>query len=131
MIKNTPEYILKPSLIFNAGVGCFALAYVPAGERLVGDVVPFSTKQLLESEIPDSYLKYCVFLENGLYLAPSNFLAMSVFWYVNHSKTPNVEFMGNKLFAKHDINPGDELTLYYPDLLTHPKNATWVLPEHI
>ncbi len=54
---------------------------------------------------------------------------MSLFWYINHDKNPNVIANAWKLFATRTINPGEEVTLYYPDLLTHPKNQEWVVPE--
>ena len=88
-------------------------------------------RTLAEDDIPDVYLKYCPRLESGLYLAPAKFTMMSVFWYINHAKEPNTAMQGNAIYAARDLEPGEEVTMYYPDLLTHPKNLLWVRPEHI
>ena len=121
--------ILKPSLFEGAGVGCFAVNTIPAG-------VPVSLHsdklQLLSREtIGEAYLKFCIFQGEDRYLSPSNFASMHMLWYVNHAKIPNLELRDRKLWTRTAINAGEELTLYYPDLLTHPINATWVRPEHI
>lgn len=63
--------------------------------------------------------------KDGLYLCPESFLKMGVFWYINHSRTPNCEFHKGKLRAVVDLIPSTELTLYYADLLSHPKNLLW------
>lgn len=130
-MEHAPEYILQPSTIPDAGVGCFALSALAENMRLNVNNAQQSTRLLSEQAIPDVYLKYCVLLDSNAYLAPACFTAMSVFWYINHAKEPNVGFIDHKLHALHPIKPGEELTLYYPDLLTHPKNKLWVRPEHI
>jgi SET domain-containing protein len=56
---------------------------------------------------------------------------MGVFWYVNHAKRPGLVFQKQRLSALRDIAAGEELTLYYSDLLTHPKNKLWVKPSDI
>lgn len=123
-------YAVQPSLIEGAGVGCFAMSDIPAGTRLVANT-PMQNRHLDHDEIPDPYLKYCPLLESGLYLAPADFAVMSVFWYINHAKRPNTQTSGWKLYAAQDLSPGQEITMYYPDLTTHPKNKLWVRPEHI
>lgn len=122
-------FILKPSLVEGAGVGCFALNPIEADTRLAQPANAGAPRRLPEAEIPDDLLKYCPQLETDLYLAPANFAAMSVFWYINHAREPIVDTDGWKLYTARDVEPGEELTLYYPDLLTHPKNADWVIPE--
>lgn len=120
--------VLKPSLIEGAGVGCFALSAIGLGERItVGHRE--NNRRLPEQEIHDSYLKYCPLLDSGLYLAPANFAVMSVLWYINHAREPNLQTEGWRLYATRDIDEGEELTMYYPDLFTHPKNKEWVIPE--
>ncbi|HSX16068.1 MAG TPA: SET domain-containing protein [Candidatus Saccharimonadales bacterium] len=121
-------FSLKPSARDLTGVGCFAVGAIRAGTRLhiPGDT---GTRRLSLEEVPDTHLKYCPLLESGDFLAPANFALMSVFWYINHDRDPNVIADGWRLFAKQDMPPGEELTLYYPDLLTHPKNKLWVIPE--
>ena len=124
------RFILKPSLIPTAGVGCFATMAVPHGSQLSpGCEEKF--RRLSLDEVPDEYLKYCVLLTSGLFLSPENFLRMGVFWYVNHAKQPNAVFESNRMYARTAISAGEELTLYYSDLLTHPKNLLWVKPTDI
>ena len=124
-------FIVKPSAIPDAGVGCFAMSPITDSTRLNSSPEQNTTRLLAEEEIPDVYLKYCPLLESGLYIAPANFTMMSVFWYVNHAKHPNTDLSDGKLYAAGDIEPGEEVTMYYPDLLTHPKNKLWVRPEHV
>ena len=121
------KFMLKPSTIKEAGVGCFAIADIEEGERLQagGPIEP--NQHLPIDAIADTHLKYCPMLESGLYLAPANFATMSVFWYINHAKNPNVIAERWRLYAGEDIPAGEELFLYYPDILTHPKNAEWVI----
>jgi hypothetical protein len=122
-------FILESSRIDGAGIGCFAVSPVVAGDRIAAPVEAGQNRKLQSHQIPDSHLKYCPLLESGLYLAPANFAAMSVIWYINHAKEPNLEARAWQLHAARDIEIGDELTMYYPDLLTHPKNRLWVVPE--
>ncbi len=121
--------ILKPSERDLTGVGCFAVTTIEAGTRLQIQDSINTNRQLSIDEIPDSHLKYCPLLENGEFMAPENFAVMSIFWYINHDRNPNVVANRWRLFTARTIEPGEELTLYYPDLLTHPKNKAWVVPE--
>lgn len=121
-------YILKPSLIESAGVGCFATTDLEFGTRIhTGEQT--QNRRLPLEDIPDTHLKYCPLLESGLFLAPANFATMSVMWYINHSREPNIEQKRWHLYAARDIAAGEEIYLYYPDLLTHPKNTSWVNPD--
>lgn len=123
-------FMLRVSEIPGAGIGCFSLRHVRAQAQISpGETEKFC--RLQQAEIPDAYLKYCVLLDSGEYLAPQNFMRMGVFWFVNHAREPNVRFAGGRLFALKDLAPDDELTLYYSDLLTHPKNRLWVRSDHI
>lgn len=129
VIMNEQLFILRPSLIKDAGVGCFATTEIPEGTRLINPEEAGTNRKLTQPEIPDSHLKYCPLLESGLFLSPANFAAMSVFWYINHDREANITTDKWRLHAARDIEPEEELTLYYPDLLTHPKNHEWVIPE--
>lgn len=121
--------MLQPSTIEEAGVGCFAMTQIGEGTRLQPGGPTEENRRLPIEDIPDSHLKYCPLLESGLYLAPASFATMSVVWYINHAREPNVSADMWRLYANRDIEPGEELFLYYPDLLTHPKNTEWVIPE--
>ncbi len=48
---------------------------------------------------------------------------------MNHDREPNVAIDEWRLTTARDIEPGEELVIYYPDLLTHPCNKEWVVPE--
>lgn len=121
-------YLLRASTVDVAGVGCFVTQELAEGTRLVApDQAP--NRKLTAESIPGSHLKYCPLLESGLFLAPNSFATMSVMWYINHSRDPNVVQYRWQLYTARDIKLGEELFLYYPDLLTHPKNKDWVIPE--
>lgn len=128
-MKVAPEhFMLEPSRIEGAGFGCFTVADIPENTRIFMDS-SLPNRKLRIDEIPDSHLKYCPLLASGLYLAPANFATMSVAWYINHAREPNITQSGWQLQSARDIEAGEELYIYYPDLLTHPKNASWVIPE--
>lgn len=128
-MKLAPEHlILGPSHIEGAGIGCFTLIDIPDDTRISVDENQ-KNRKLHEHEIPDSHLKYCPLLESGLYLAPANFAVMSVTWYINHAREPNIKQSRWQLNSARNIEAGEELFVYYPDLLTHPKNVSWVVPE--
>ncbi len=100
------------------------------GTRLVDSQIAGTNRRLPREQIPESHLKYCPRLNSGLFLAPANFAAMSVRRYINHQREPNAGVDDAwRLYAARDISPGEEITIYYPDLLTHPENAEWVIPE--
>ena len=124
------RFMLKPSSIHAAGVGCFATCAIPAGAQL-SPGFDENFRRLPSESIPDEYLKYCVLLPEGLFLSPNNFLRMGVFWYINHAREPNLSFERQRLCARRPIQSGEELFLYYSDLLTHPRNKLWVQPSDI
>lgn len=127
MSRRTERFMLRPSTVQEAGVGCFAVTNIEEGERLQVDGPVESNQHLPIDAIADTHLKYCPLLESGLYLAPANFATMSVFWYINHARNPNIFADKWRLYASENISAGEELFLYYPDLLTHPKNVEWVI----
>ena len=121
--------MLRPSERDVKGVGCFAVRALAAGTQLYFPEEAGQNRQLSIDEIPDSHLKYCPLLSNGLFLAPPSFARMSPLWYANHDREPNIMAEKWRLITARAIAPGEELVLYYPDLLTHPKNKLWVVPE--
>lgn len=131
------RFLLKPSLIPTAGVGCFSLSKIPAGHTLSdtgaarAKLTPHNCwdqfRKMTIDEIPDEFLKYCVLLDDRVtFMAPLSFHHMGVFWYTNHQRDPNTAFHDRTMFAIKPIEPGDEISLYYSDLTTHPKNLEWV-----
>jgi len=61
------------------------------------------------------YEDFCIIKEHGkVYGCPKNFNAMTVPWYLNESRRPNVGCdKSYRFFALRDINVGEELTVDY------------------
>jgi hypothetical protein len=118
------KFILRQSNIPNAGIGVFTLGDIEPSQQLVlGQLSIFKKKSL--SEIDDCFLKFCPMLEDEIFLCPESFHTMNVFWYINHSDTPNLVWTEGRLFSKRKVHSGEELTIFYHDLETHPKNIIW------
>src|SRR3990167_1527051 len=81
------DFKLAPSLIH--GVGVFAVRVFLKGEILnlfkIGD---WSTYK--PNELPEGILRHAI-EEDGEIVGPADFHCMSVGWYLNDSKTANVE----------------------------------------
>jgi hypothetical protein len=112
---------LMPSKIHKDGIGVFAIKYIPKGtEIFAGDdseLVWLESRELdgLPTNIRQLYDDFCVIKDKGRhYGCPKNFNCMTVGWYLNHSKNPNVESDDQFNFlAKRDISEGEELTVDY------------------
>lgn len=94
------------------GIGVFAIRDIPAGTALfAGDSgatvrVPVrQVEQIEDDEIRRMYVDFCPIVE-GAYVAPQNFNAITMGWYLNHSDDPNVigddslRFVTSKFIAK-------------------------------
>jgi len=112
---------LRPSNIH--GVGVFAIRDIPEGTRIFQDddseLIWKKRSELNLDELPQEigslYDQFCLIKEKGeTYGCPKSFNLMTVAWYLNHSKTPNVgcdkDYM---FFALRDIKKGEELTADY------------------
>jgi SET domain-containing protein len=97
------------------GVGVFATRRIKPGERLP----LFSREKIplvpLES-IPRVFRRYCVAEGKKKAWCPANFGRMSIGWYLNHSKRPNVRHKKNRFSAAREIKSGEELTIDYRTL---------------
>jgi len=112
---------LKPSKLH--GVGVFAIRDIPKGTNLFpGDDSKLSWKKrsalklnMLPPEIKKLYNQFCLIKDKGeTYGCPSSFNLMTVSWYLNHSKNPNVGCDEDyNFFALRDIKAGEELTADY------------------
>ncbi|PYJ84527.1 MAG: hypothetical protein DME22_12480 [Verrucomicrobia bacterium] len=77
------------------GVGVFAIRDIPKGTK----IFPDDDSELIWGET---------------YGPPNSFNLMTVAWYLNHSKTPNVGCDKDyTFFALRDIKKGEELTADY------------------
>ena len=118
---NEFSFMLKPSTIEGAGVGVFAAHDIEMGTIIDGSHFPI--RILHKSEIPSDFLQYCVACENGLYKCPDSFWKMAIFWYLNHSSSPNLDWIGRGICkVKKYIKKGEELLMDY-NQLDEPEEA--------
>jgi SET domain-containing protein len=110
---------IKPSKIH--GVGVFAIrdikkeTYIFPGDD---DELVWIKKNALKGVVRNVkrlYEDFCVIQEKGkTYGCPKNFNKMTIAWYLNHSKKPNVGCDKNyNFFALRKIKSGEELTADY------------------
>ncbi len=105
------------------GIGVFAIRDIPKGTDIFPDdnseVVWHKIEDLNLNRLPESvrrlYEDFCLIQNKGrLYGCPKNFNLMTVPWYLNHSKKPNVRCDKDyRFFASEDIPAGTELTVDY------------------
>ncbi len=111
-MKKDAKLILRPSKLPKAGVGVFTIDNIKCGDK-----VPLFSKgesvELLRTKKPDFLTKrFCPYdKEQKGYWCPKNFHRMSIGWYINHSKKPNIEGVTWK--ALRPIKKGEELTVDY------------------
>ncbi len=117
------DLILKPSKI--QGVGVFANRNIIKGEKLLLDKkirkIKISTAKK-NKQLYQMCENYCAETKN-YYACPINFGAMSVLWYLNHSKKPNLKAIKNGWITKNTIKKGQELTIDYSELDKDVDNA--------
>jgi SET domain-containing protein len=132
--KNRPPHYrvyarLRPSKIH--GIGVFAIRKIRKGTYIFygdDDNMAWIHKPNLRNlpgEIRRLYGDFAVIKENGtLYGCPKNFNVLTVGWYLNCSKNPNVGCNiegGYDFYALREINPGEELTLDYKTFSELPR----------
>lgn len=119
--KELPHYEvytrLAPSRIH--GVGIFAIRDIKKDTAIFyGDDPHMEWVEKdrlgdLPSEIMKLYEDFAV-LKDGKYGCPKNFNLMTVSWYLNNSKTPNVRCGDDyQFYALRDVMKGEELTADY------------------
>lgn len=112
---------IQPSKLH--GVGVFAIRDIPKGTKLFpddnADLVWRKRDALklddLPKEIRNLYDQFCLIKDKGkTYGCPKSFNLMTIAWYLNHSKEPNVGCDKNyRFFALKSIRKGEELTADY------------------
>lgn len=117
------------------GVGVFAISDIPKGTKLFqeddSDLVWKTREELkldtLPKEVRKLYEQFCLIKDKGEnYGCPKNFNLMTVAWYLNHSKHPNVGCDEDySFFALRDIKAGEELTADY-QTYNEFASADWV-----
>lgn len=115
MIKKKLEvnFYLAPSKI--SGVGLFSRIKFEEGDRL-DNLITDDSVFIKKSDDIDLLNKLCVKVKDGWW-CPSDFSRPSFWWYINHSKKPNVNCdKNNNFIVIESINPGDEITINYKNL---------------
>jgi SET domain-containing protein len=118
---------LRPSKIH--GVGVFAIRKIRKGTYIFSgddaDIVwvPKKILRRLPREIKRLYEDFAVIKDNGtLYGCPKSFNILTVGWYLNESKTPNVGCDEDfNFFALCNIEVGEELTVDYDTYSERPQ----------
>ena len=108
---------LMPSPIH--GVGVFAIRDIPKGAPVFGaddgELVPVTADEVtvLSPALSRLYKDFCVW--NGdTFQCPSSLNELTLSWYLNNSKKPNVTADSSlKFTALRDIEAGEELTADY------------------
>ncbi|WP_165226871.1 SET domain-containing protein-lysine N-methyltransferase [Aquisphaera insulae] len=108
---------LQPSPIH--GVGVFAIRRIPAGvypfEPDPCDIlwIPKSEVDRSEPRFAELYRDFCI-PKGDMLGCPRNFNEMTLSWYVNFSRHPNLACDAEyRFYAIRDILAGEELTLDY------------------
>ena len=103
------------------GIGVFAIRAIPKGtnplkSRLKFDEISFSHKEI--KALPRSVRKeieiFCYYDDNAVLIPSIGLNSMNMAVYLNHSKTPSVQYQKNgKLITLRAIKSGEELMMDY------------------
>ena len=114
---------LKPSPI--AGVGVFAIQHIPKETS----IFPGEDEEILwtsKDKLPKTgaarkvYDDFCI-IKSGRYGSPTSFNRLTISWFLNDSKRPNVRCDNNyDFYALRDIRSGEELTVDYSTYSDYP-----------
>jgi hypothetical protein len=109
---------LAPSKIHEGGVGVFAIKPIPRGKELFRDDND-EMHWIEEKSVPKKpsavrRLYDFAAIRKGRYGCPPTFNRLTLSWYLNHSKNPNVTCTKDFDFlASRPIKAGEELTVDY------------------
>lgn len=116
--RDEVRFVLQPSNF--GGVGVFAVEEIPAGVEVFAE--PYHPRRAHLESIPIALRKYCIHLSDEECLRPERFDRMEIWWYLNHSATPNLaREVGDRLVTRRSIAAGEELLIDY-NLLDEPKH---------
>ncbi len=111
------------------GVGVFAIKDIPTGTRMFeGDDanIVWVTKEdigQVEGPVKQLYDDFCI-IKGSRYGCPTNFNKLTISWYLNESKAPNVKCDADyEFYAARDITGGEELTVDYATFSEYPEGA--------
>jgi SET domain len=110
---------LRPSKVAKGGVGVFAIRKIKKGARVfLGDrdeMVWIEEGSLPKTplEVRRLYDDFAV-IKGKRYGCPPSFNRLTIAWYLNDSKKPNLRSDADyEFFALRDVEPGEELTVDY------------------
>jgi SET domain-containing protein len=117
---------LRPSKI--NGIGVFAIRKIKKGTYIFqgddAEMAPVAKSRLrkLSKEIRKLYDDFAVIDKKRTYWCPKNFNVLTVGWYLNESKNPNVSYdkKTSGFFALRDIEADEELTADYDTYSERP-----------
>ncbi len=114
---NEFSFILKPS---QYGVGVFTTHDISKGTHLAlygpEETMELRSIERNASDVPKIFHEYCINRGDKL-ICPKDFSAMSIGWYLNHSKDSNATNDEDyKWYASRDIKAGEEITIDYNSL---------------
>jgi len=103
------------------GIGVFAIRNIKKGTYIFpgdDDELVWVKKNALKGiakGLRRLYEDFCIIKEKGkIYGCPKNFNQMTIAWYLNHSRKPNMGCDKNfNFFALRNIKVGEELTVDY------------------
>ena len=118
--QRPPLLRLKPSTI--EGVGVFTDYAIRKGADLEGalfakDDFRFWKRGQTTARERKLLKRYAAIITPEGFHGPKNLNQMSIGWYLNHSKTPNVGHINWFYIALRDIKPGEELVMDYDTLV--------------
>ena len=100
-------------------MGVFAIRSIPQGTSVffgdTGRLVWVHKAKIakLPKEIRRLYEDFCI-IKNNKFGCPKNFNQLTLAWYPNHSKNPNIRCDSHyNFFASRRIKKGEELTVNY------------------
>lgn len=122
------SFILDASPL--GGIGVFATHDISEGEQIFR--TPFVPRVLKKKEVPNQFLKYCIFINEDEVVCPKHFDCMEIGWFINHSDEPNIartnaaesnnkitsekvldSFKTGSLIVVKKITAGDEILINY------------------
>jgi len=110
------------------GIGVFAIIDIKKGVKIFADDPPqakiVAAKRIinLPKSIQELYHAFAVYQpQHHTFVCPASFNKMTVQWYVNHSKKPNLKANARyEFFALRKIKAGEELTVNYESYADTP-----------
>jgi SET domain-containing protein len=106
------------------GVGVFAIKNIPRGTKPFGDLTSPQEKKITHREITKLKLEknvseylYQMYLSDDqyLYIEDTNPNHLPIYYFINHSESPNIEWINtiDDYFVTKNIKIGEELLLDY------------------